>query len=368
MDSSVFKSEIRRIIRDRIATITKELHSNGRRWADMFTEEDSRAIETYTIESVGESEQEAAEREGKRKEKDRSRIRDRGNIHQKKLSANALTTSCTSPSDEKLEMIPEDPAPYNSSGFSRSVNEKLNEPPPSNDTGKLCGNEPQSTDAGTFQGSSDAELNEMEVDNEILHGSNVLSSSQTSSNGYHIVNGSVDDNVFSSGKNKPTSDDMNFQQFEWKPLDEDRRQSCYNRHWRERRMTWRETHLNNSTPYTPPSKECQLHCTEASCTQQSVEWRPYGMEDVSTQFNSGRFSCRVNWRGRNHSYGFNNRHRTQRHWIEDPQRWDRYNSMSYAEVQYYHPYRDLTRDGHYPPSYLPSNRRLWRRSHYNRRY
>lgn len=45
-----------------------------RRWADMFAEEDARAIETLTIETYGESDQEAAVREEQRKEKDRKRI------------------------------------------------------------------------------------------------------------------------------------------------------------------------------------------------------------------------------------------------------------------------------------------------------
>ncbi|KAK6020623.1 hypothetical protein OSTOST_13720 [Ostertagia ostertagi] len=73
-----FKKEIRRIISDRIAVVAKDLHKKGRRWADMFTEVDTRAIQTCTIETTGESEQEAAEREGKRKEKDMKRICEKG--------------------------------------------------------------------------------------------------------------------------------------------------------------------------------------------------------------------------------------------------------------------------------------------------
>ncbi|VDP51508.1 unnamed protein product [Heligmosomoides polygyrus] len=62
------------IINDRITAVAADLHERGRRWADMFAEEDARAIETLTIETYGESDQEAAVREEQRKEKDRKRI------------------------------------------------------------------------------------------------------------------------------------------------------------------------------------------------------------------------------------------------------------------------------------------------------
>ncbi|VDK74268.1 unnamed protein product [Cylicostephanus goldi] len=59
---------------ERITTVSEELHEKGMRWCDMFAEEDNRAIETYTIETVGESAQQAAEREKLRRDIDRKRM------------------------------------------------------------------------------------------------------------------------------------------------------------------------------------------------------------------------------------------------------------------------------------------------------
>ncbi|VDO39298.1 unnamed protein product [Haemonchus placei] len=115
MDNKEFRNEIRRIINDRITMVAKELHEKGRRWADMFTEEDNRAIETYTIDSVGESEQEAAEWEEKRREKDRKRLKKaEARLHSNKSLENEGTASpktSKSSSVEKAEVIPEDPVP-----------------------------------------------------------------------------------------------------------------------------------------------------------------------------------------------------------------------------------------------------------------
>ncbi|KAL6744137.1 hypothetical protein Aduo_017103 [Ancylostoma duodenale] len=66
--SQEWANEIRQIMLDRITTVSQELHEKGLRWGDMFTEEDNRAIETFTIETVGESAQEAEEREARKRE------------------------------------------------------------------------------------------------------------------------------------------------------------------------------------------------------------------------------------------------------------------------------------------------------------
>ncbi|WKY12241.1 hypothetical protein Q1695_003655 [Nippostrongylus brasiliensis] len=86
MDDKNFREEIRRIICDRINMVAEDLHERGRRWADLFSEEDARAIDTLTIETFGESDQEAAEREEKRKEKDRMKIRLSISLDEKKNS------------------------------------------------------------------------------------------------------------------------------------------------------------------------------------------------------------------------------------------------------------------------------------------
>lgn len=116
MDAKAFRKEIRQIINDRITAVAADLHERGRRWADMFAEEDARAIETLTIETYGESDQEAAVREEQRKEKDRKRIdlitalsRDKKSevsqvvVREVKETAPLL--------DEKAEVVPDDPKP-----------------------------------------------------------------------------------------------------------------------------------------------------------------------------------------------------------------------------------------------------------------
>ncbi|WKY12242.1 hypothetical protein Q1695_003655 [Nippostrongylus brasiliensis] len=127
MDDKNFREEIRRIICDRINMVAEDLHERGRRWADLFSEEDARAIDTLTIETFGESDQEAAEREEKRKEKDRMKIRLSISLDEKKNSDTKesregyspchkeegpkTNSSSQSSSQERQEIVPDDPKP-----------------------------------------------------------------------------------------------------------------------------------------------------------------------------------------------------------------------------------------------------------------
>ncbi|KJH45889.1 hypothetical protein DICVIV_08044 [Dictyocaulus viviparus] len=74
MHSNDFKQEIRAIIRDRIHAVVEELHRKGMHWADMFSEVDVLAISTGKIETIGETDKEAAENEKKRAERNRYMI------------------------------------------------------------------------------------------------------------------------------------------------------------------------------------------------------------------------------------------------------------------------------------------------------
>ncbi|EYC02954.1 hypothetical protein Y032_0097g3042 [Ancylostoma ceylanicum] len=98
--SQEWTNEIRQIMLDRITTVSQELHEKGLRWGDMFTEEDNRAIETFTIETVGESAQEAEEREARKREFYNMRMEMVAKYSGRKNSIQAEDQTKTVPSEE----------------------------------------------------------------------------------------------------------------------------------------------------------------------------------------------------------------------------------------------------------------------------
>ncbi|RCN49797.1 hypothetical protein ANCCAN_04040 [Ancylostoma caninum] len=108
--SQEWANEIRQIMLDRITTVSQELHEKGLRWGDMFTEEDNRAIETFTIETVGESAQEAEEREARKREFYNMRMEMMAKYSNRKTSIQGEDRTKTVPCEES-EVVPDDPIP-----------------------------------------------------------------------------------------------------------------------------------------------------------------------------------------------------------------------------------------------------------------
>ncbi|XGW05641.1 hypothetical protein V3C99_016192 [Haemonchus contortus] len=341
MDNKEFRNEIRRIINDRITMVAEELHEKGRRWADMFTEEDNRAIETYTIDSVGESEQEAAEWEEKRREKDRKRLKKaETGLHSNKSLENEGTASpktSKSSSVEKAEVIPEDPVPQENCSELSTLNSS---------TSASTSN----TEAAPSESNSQLQCDwpDRQMDDKDNVGVNVPISGEAPLQ-------CKKDPVSASGSHHNKSFEQGL-----------RRRSAQERHrnyrhkssWSVRRTNWRESRYSNT------SNAAHSYSSRQGSSQQRLDWRSSGAGMDSQIHNNHDWSShRVNWRNRP-NLGFDNEHCNG---YQSVGNWRRHFSLGFNEERYRRSLRDFPVESNYLHSSEPTNRHWWRRTR-ERRY
>uniref|UniRef100_A0A7I4YY08 Btz domain-containing protein n=1 Tax=Haemonchus contortus TaxID=6289 RepID=A0A7I4YY08_HAECO len=341
MDNKEFRNEIRRIINDRITMVAEELHEKGRRWADMFTEEDNRAIETYTIDSVGESEQEAAEWEEKRREKDRKRLKkaETGNHSNKSLENEGTASPKTSKSSsvEKAEVIPEDPVPQENCSELSTLNSSTSastsniEAAPSESNSQLQSDWP-----------------DRQMDDKDNLGVNVSISGEAPLQ-------CKKDPVSVSGSHRNKSSEQGPQR---RSAQDRQRNYRHKSSWSVRRINWRESRYSNT------SNEAHSYTSHQGSRQQGLEWRSNGTV-VDSQMHKNRdwSNHRMNWRNRP-NLGFVNEHGNG---YQSVGNWRRHYTLGFNEERYHRPLRDFPVESNYLHSSEPTNRQWWRRTR-ERRY
>uniref|UniRef100_W6NAM1 Uncharacterized protein n=1 Tax=Haemonchus contortus TaxID=6289 RepID=W6NAM1_HAECO len=341
MDNKEFRNEIRRIINDRITMVAEELHEKGRRWADMFTEEDNRAIETYTIDSVGESEQEAAEWEEKRREKDRKRLKKaETGIHSNKSLENesaATPKSSKSSSVEKAEVIPEDPVPQENCSELSTLNSS---------TSASMSNIEAAPSESNLQLQSDGP--DRQIDDKDNVGVNVPISGEESLQ-------CKKDPVSVPGSRRNESFEQGPQR---RPAQDRHRKYRQKSSWSVRRINWRESRYSNT------SNEAYSYTSHQGSRQQGLEWRPNGT-GMDSQMHKNRdwSSHRMNWRSRPNP-GFDDEHNNRYQFAGN---WRRHLSLGFNEERYNRSSREFPVGSNYLHSYESTNRHWWGRTR-ERRY